>query len=119
MKPAACLGNARLLGMGPQCIPLWGMPRSRRADGFPAPHLVEYAAALRALDGVRCQAHQLVRLNLVTAKWARLREVEMGLSFEPWRHHPTRPSAERTGFRINPTARRISQALDVTPEGLS
>jgi hypothetical protein len=95
------------------------MPRSRRADGFPAPHLVEYAAALRALDGVRCQAHQLVRLNLVTAKWARLREVEMGLSFEPWRHHPTRPSAERTGFRINPTARRISQALDVTPEGLS
>jgi alkanesulfonate monooxygenase SsuD/methylene tetrahydromethanopterin reductase-like flavin-dependent oxidoreductase (luciferase family) len=58
------------------------------------------AAAFRALDDVRCQAHQLVRLNLVPAKWARLREVEVGLSFEPRRHHPSRPSAERTGFRI-------------------
>jgi hypothetical protein len=94
------MGNARLLGMGPQCMPVGGTPRSRCADGLPATHLIEHAAALRALDDVRCQAHQLVRLNLVAAKWASLREVEAGLSFEPRRHHPTRPSAERTGFRI-------------------
>jgi hypothetical protein len=70
------------------------------ADWFPAIHLVEYSAALRALDDVRCQTHQLVRLNLVTAERAGKREDEAGLSFKPRRHHPTRPSAERTGFRI-------------------
>src|ERR1700733_3987601 len=100
MKPAACLGNACLFGMGPQCMPLWGGPRSRRADGFPASSLVEDSAALRALDDVRCQAHQLIRLNLVAAKRARQREVEIRLSFEPRSHHPDRPSAVLTGFRI-------------------
>jgi len=73
---------------------------SGRADGLPAIHLVEYAAALRALDDVRCQTYQLVWLNLVTAERAGQREDEVGLSFEPRRHHPTRPSAVRTGFRI-------------------
>jgi hypothetical protein len=91
--------SARLPGMGPQCIPLWGGSRSRGADGFPVTHLVEHSAALRAPDDMRCQAHQFVRLNLVAAERAGKREVEVGLSFEP-RRHPTRPSAERTGFRI-------------------
>ena len=80
--------------------PVPGAPPSRCADGFPARHLVKCAAALRALDDARRQAHQFVRPNPVAAKWARQREVEGGLSFEPRRHHPTRPSAERTGFRI-------------------
>jgi hypothetical protein len=43
---------------------------SRCADGLPAIHLVEHAAALRALDDVRCQAHQFVWLNLVAAERA-------------------------------------------------
>jgi hypothetical protein len=93
-------GRFGKVGMGPQCVPQCGGPRSRRADGFPATHLVEYSAALRALDDVRCQTHQFVRLNLVAAERAGKREVEVGLAFEPRRHHPTRPSAERTGFRI-------------------
>jgi hypothetical protein len=71
-----------------------------QADGFPATRLVEDSAALRALEDVRCQAHQLVRLNLVAAKRAGKREVEVGLSFEPRCHRPTRPSAVLTGFRI-------------------
>jgi hypothetical protein len=94
------LGQCPLAWHGTQCMPVGETPCSRQADGFPAAHLVEYSAALRALNDVRCQRHPLVRLNLVAAKWARLREVEVGLSFEPRRHHPTRPSADRTGFRI-------------------
>jgi hypothetical protein len=70
------------------------------ADGFPAIHLIENAAALRALDNVRCQTHQFVWLSLVSAERAGHREDEVGFSFEPRRHHPTRPSAFRTGFRI-------------------
>ncbi|MEA3007521.1 MAG: hypothetical protein QOI94_2790, partial [Acidobacteriaceae bacterium] len=77
--------------------PPMGAPTYLRQLGF---HLVEYAAALRALDGVRCQTHQLILLNLVATKRTSLREVEIGLSFEPRHHHPTRPSAERTGFRV-------------------
>jgi hypothetical protein len=73
---------------------------SGSADGFPAIHLVEYTAALRALDDVRCQTYQLVWLNLVTAERTGQREDKVGLSFEARRHHPTRPSAVRTGFRI-------------------
>jgi hypothetical protein len=79
---------------------LRGGLRSRRADGFPATRLVEYSSAFRALDDMRCQTHQLVRLNLVIAKRAWQREVEVGLSFEPRCHHPARPSAVLTGFRI-------------------
>ena len=74
--------------------------RSRRADGFHAGHLVEDSAALRALDDVRAQAHELAGLNLVAAKRAGKREVEVGLSFEPRCHRPTRPSAVVTGLRI-------------------
>jgi hypothetical protein len=77
-----------------------GGPRSRRADGSLAGHLVEGSAALRALDDVRSQAPQLVRLNLVAAKRAGKREVEVGLSFEPRCHRPARPSAVLTGLRI-------------------
>jgi hypothetical protein len=46
------------------------MALSRRADGFPAIHLVEYAAAFRAPDDVGSQAYQLVWLNLMTAERA-------------------------------------------------
>ena len=74
-------------------------PRSRGADGFPAGHLVEGSAALRALDDVRAQAHKLAGLNLVAAKRAGKREVEVGLSFEARCHRPTRPSAVLTGLR--------------------
>jgi hypothetical protein len=112
MKPAACLGNARLIGMGTQCMPLRGGPRSRGADGFPATHFVECSAALRAFDDVRCQMHQLVRLNLVGAKRAGKREVEVGLSFEPWGHYPTRPSAVATGLRIIKCERRPRNTSD-------
>src|ERR1700677_1726312 len=77
-----------------------GGPRSRRADGSPGGHLIEGSATLRALDDVRGHAHQLARLNLVAAKRARKREVEVGLSFEPRCHRPTRPSAVVTGLRI-------------------
>jgi hypothetical protein len=100
MKPAACRGNACLFGMGPPVYAAAGGPRSRGADRFPAASLVEDSAALRALDDVRCQAHQLLRLNLVTAKRAGKREVEVGLSFEARCHRPTRPSAVLTGLRI-------------------
>jgi len=81
-------------------MPLPSGPRSRGADGFPAARLVEDSAALRALDDVRCQAHQLAGVNLVAAKRAGKREVEVGLSFEPRCHRPTRPSAVPTGLRI-------------------
>jgi hypothetical protein len=108
---AVVVANALFLGRGTRgcscCLMAWAPvyavraePPSRRANGFPAIHLVEYPAAFGALDDVRCQTHQLVWLNLVTAERAGKREDEVGLSFEPRRHHPTRPSAVRTGFRI-------------------
>ena len=43
---------------------------------MPAARFVE--AALRALDEMRCQAHQLVGLNFVAAERAGKREVELG-----------------------------------------
>src|ERR1700722_2685473 len=94
------LGQCRFVGHRTLVYADPSGPRSRRADGFHAGHLVEDSAALRALDDVRAQAHQLAGLNLVAAKRAGKREVEVGLSFEPRCHRPTRPSAVVTGLRI-------------------
>jgi hypothetical protein len=74
-------------------------PHSGRAQRLLAGHLIEHRAAARALDHVRCQAHQLVRLDLVVTRRTRHREVEVRLSLET-RRHVVRPSAVRTGFRV-------------------
>ena len=58
-------------------------PQSRlsgRAQWLPNAHLVEYIATLWALNYMRLEAHQFVRLNLVPAHWAGLREVEVGFT---------------------------------------
>ena len=73
---------------------------SGRAQWFPIAHLVENIATLWALDYMRRETHQFVRLNLVPAHWAGLREIEVGFSLKPRCHHLTRPSAVGIGFRI-------------------
>jgi hypothetical protein len=50
-----------------------------------------------ALDYILGETHQFVGLNFVNTQWTGLRDVEVELSLEPRCHHPTRPSAVRTG----------------------
>lgn len=64
--------------------------------GFLPAILVESLSALWALDDVGGQAHQLARPDAITTEWARLRQIEVGRSFEPRRHHPVFPSAVRS-----------------------
>jgi hypothetical protein len=89
-----------------------GLTLSRGAERFPAARLVKDSAALRALDDVRCQAHQFLGLNLVATKRAGKREVEVGRSFEARGHRPTRPSAVLTGLRIMRCERRPRNTSD-------
>jgi hypothetical protein len=80
------------LGMHPPQVASGGAQR------LLAGHLVEWGATARALDLVGSETYQLVRLDLVAARRARQREVEVRFALEP-RRHDVRPSAVRTGFR--------------------
>jgi hypothetical protein len=86
---------------------------------------------------MRRQAHQLVRLNLVAAKAGREEVLRLSAIYAALDRTPLIDACHleaalavwdycRASARllfdtapIDPTARRISQALDVTPEGLS
>jgi hypothetical protein len=86
-------GKAAILSASRACL-------SGRAQWLPTAHLVEGTATLWALDYMGGETHQFVGLNFVRTQWADLREIEVGFSLEPRCHHPARPSAVRTGFRI-------------------
>jgi hypothetical protein len=64
---------------------LW---RSRSPNRFPSGHLVELPATSGTPHDMRSQAQDFPRLYSIATMWAKLREVELELTFETGSHHP-------------------------------